>query len=176
MNLIFRFAWTMLAAIIRRVLNGPIGFMEEARYGFRCWPHDCDFNLHMTNSRYASFMDIARVTLMASNGAWRLIRAAKLLPVLGSNTIRFRRAVKPFQAFEVSARTICWDDKWIFLYHQLVVDGDVAAIGIAKVAFIGPQGRVPTQKLLEIVGYTGPALPPSAIPEHVNALDDVLKV
>lgn len=176
MNLIFRFTWTMILAWWGRLIRGPIGFFDEARYGFRCLPTDLDFNMHMTNSRYASFMDIARVTMMVSNGAWGKIRGAKLLPVLGSNVIRFRRSVGPFQVFAVTSRTIGWDEKWLYLHHRLIVGSDVAAIGVAKVAFIGPNGRVPTQRLLEIVGYDGPPLAATDIQARINALDDVLKV
>ncbi len=175
MNLIFRFLWTLLRAWMKRVRQGPVGIFDEVSYGFRCLPTDLDVNMHLTNSRYASFMDIARICMMISNGAWPRIRAAKLFPVLGSNAMRFRRAVAPFQHFEVTAQTVGWDHKFIYIQHKLIVDGDVAAIAIAKAAFLGPQGRVDTYDLIKIMGYDGPPLPPDEIIERYNALDDVLK-
>jgi acyl-CoA thioesterase FadM len=175
MNLIFRFIWTILCALYRRAKYGPVGIFDEVSYNFRCLPTDLDVNMHLTNSRYASFMDIARITMMISNGAWPRIRAAKLFPVLGSNAMRFRRAVGPFQSFQVTAQTIGWDHKFIYIGHKLIVNGDVAAIAIAKAAFIGPQGRIDTYDLIKIMGYEGPALPPSELIERYNALDDALK-
>ncbi|MBL8630635.1 MAG: thioesterase family protein [Rhodospirillaceae bacterium] len=175
MNLIFRFIWTMLRAWYGRAVHGPVGLFAEVSYRFRCMPTDLDVNMHMTNSRYASFMDIVRIAMMVRNGAWANIRAAKLFPVLGSNAMRFRRAVNPFQRFTVTAQTIGWDHKFIYIGHKLLVDGDVAAVAIAKAAFIGPQGRIDTYDLIKIMGYDGPELPPNEMIERAKALDEALK-
>ena len=155
MNLIFRLIWTLSAAWLRLWRGQRLGFLEEAKYRFRCLPSDLDFNMHLTNSRYASFMDIARVAMMIGNGSWDKFRVAHLLPVLGSSTIRFRRAVKPFQAFEVTARVIGWDEKWIYLEHKMLVGDDLAAIAIMKAAFLGPLGRVKTSELMKTIGFDG---------------------
>jgi acyl-CoA thioesterase FadM len=176
MNLIFRFLWTILRAWVKRARHGPVGIFDEVSYSFRCLPTDLDVNMHLTNSRYASFMDIARICMMVSNGAWPRIRAARLFPVLGSNAMRFRRAVGPFQRFNVTAQTVGWDHKFIYIQHKLLVNGDVAAVAIAKAAFIGPQGRVDTYDLIRIMGYDGPAVPTTDMIERHKALDEVLKV
>lgn len=165
MNLIFRLIVRLLWASWRLRRDGAIGFLDEFRLHFRCLPTDLDVNWHLTNSRYFSFMDIVRVAMMIRNGAWARFRAHKLMPVLGSSSIRYRRSVRPFQAFDVTCRVLGWDDKWIFLEHRLEVGGDLAAIAIMKAAFISPSGRVATAQLLDLVGFVGPTptLPDSAI-------------
>lgn len=169
--------WTLTSAWLTYRFGRHVGLFDEVRYRFRCLPTDIDFNLHLTNSRYASFMDIVRVALMMRNGAWGRIRAARLLPVLGSSTIRFRRAVRPFEPFEVTARVLGWDEKWIFIEHKILIgNGDVAALAIMKVAFIGPDGRVATEKLVEIIGYAGPKPAPHELLDRVRALDEALKI
>jgi len=175
MNLIFRFIWVQFRAWLGRTRYGPVGLFDEVSYRFRCLPTDLDLNMHLTNSRYASFMDIVRIAMLVRNGGWSRVRAAKLFPVLGSAAIRFRQSVRPFQAFEVTAQLIGWDEKWIFICHKLITDHHVAAISIAKVAFLGPQGRVDTQHLVNIMGYTGEPLPPSEMAERLKALDETLK-
>jgi len=175
MNLIFRLTWTLFIAWLGLRFGKPVGFFEEARYRFRCLPLDLDFNLHLTNSRYASFMDIARVAMMVRNGAWGRFRAAGLLPVLGSAAVKYRRGIKPFESFDVTCRTIGWDEKWIYLEHKLLVGEHVAAVAIMKAAFLGPHGRVTTQDLIRIVGYDGPAPEPLAVIEAARALDEVLR-
>ena len=57
--------------------------LEESHLSFRVLPTDLDVNMHLTNSRYFSFMDLSRVDHMIRNGAWKHIRARKLMPVLG---------------------------------------------------------------------------------------------
>ncbi len=175
MNLIFRLAWTLLGAWLGLRWGKPVGFFDEVKYSFRCLPTDIDFNMHLTNSRYASFMDIARVAMMVRNGAWGKFRAAGMLPVLGSLAMKFRRAVKPFQEFEVTARTIGWDEKWMYLEHKLLINGDVAAIAVMKAAFLGPKGRVNTADFMAVVGYSGPKPDHMPVIERLVALDDALR-
>jgi acyl-CoA thioesterase FadM len=116
---------------------------------------------------------------MIENGAWARIRAARLMPVLGSSSIRYRRAVRPFQKFTVTCRAIGWDERWMYLEHRILVaarDGgeDVAAIAVMKAAFLGPDGRVATEKLIEVVGFSGPRPEPGALIERVRDLDAAL--
>jgi acyl-CoA thioesterase FadM len=164
MNLVFRLVVRLLWASWRLRRDGPIGLFDTLRLRFRCLPSDLDVNLHLTNSRYFSFMDIVRIAMMIRNGAWGRIRAHKLSPVLGSSAIRYRRAVAPFQAFHVTSKVLGWDDQWLFLEHRVLIgDDDVAAVAIVKAAFLGPAGRVSTAKLLEVIGYDGqPLVPPEA--------------
>lgn len=172
MNLIVRLIWMWLTATFgsKRDMDG------ENHIHFRCMPWDLDLNMHMTNSRYHSFMDLSRVDFMIRGGAWKRLRAAGLGPVLGSSTIRFRRPIAPFQKFDVTTRLLTWDERWIYLEQRILAGGDVASIAVMKVTFVGRQGRVSTDKLIAIMGYTGPK---REAPEHVArkiALDDVLKV
>ena len=150
--------------------------LDEARLTFRCWPTDLDFNIHVTNSRYASFMNLSRVEMMIRNGAWKRIRSAGLYPVLGSSSIRFRRPIRPFRKFDVTARVVSWDERWIYIEHKMILaGGDVAAICLVKTTFLGKEGRVPTDKLIAIMGYNGPnpAFPDSLAEK--DALDAALK-
>lgn len=65
MNLIFRLIWMIITAS----LGSRRDIMGESHMTFRCLPTDLDMNLHMTNSRYHSFMDLSRVDFMIRNGA-----------------------------------------------------------------------------------------------------------
>jgi acyl-CoA thioesterase FadM len=176
MNLIFRLAWTLFVAWLGLRFGRPVEFSDEARYDFRCLPTDIDFNLHLTNSRYASFMDVARVAMMVRNGAWSRFRAAGLLPVLGSMGMKFRRGIKPFERFTVTCRTIGWDEKWIFLEHKMLAGEHLAAIAVMKAAFLGPQGRrIPTDELIKLIGYAGPRPDPLPVIAAALALDETLR-
>jgi acyl-CoA thioesterase FadM len=176
MNLIFRLTWTLFIAWLGLKFGRRVEFFEEARYRFRCLPTDIDFNMHLTNSRYSSFMDIVRVAMMIRNGAWGRFRAVGMLPVLGSLAIKFRRGIKPFEKFTVTCRTIGWDEKWIFLEHKLLVGEHLAAIAIMKAAFLGAGGkRIATDELIKVIGYDGPRPDPLPVITAVLALDDHLK-
>ena len=178
MNLIFRLFIRLLWAELQRRFRGPTGLLDEIRLTFRCLPTDLDANLHLTNSRYFSFMDIVRVAMMVRSGTWQRIRTAKLMPVLGSSSIRYRRAVKTVQQVTVTCRVIGWDDRWLFLEHRILIDGktgeDAAAIAVMKTAFLGPDGRVATDKLIEVVGFQGTKPDSGPLIDRVRDVDAAL--
>ncbi len=177
MNLILRFLWMMAAAYLgARTVSGRRDMAGENHIFFRCMPWDLDLNMHMTNSRYSSFMDLSRVDFMIRNGAWARLRAAGLGPVVASLTIRFRRPIRVFQRFDVTARIVSWDDRWIYLEQKILVGTEVASIALMKVTFIGKEGRLPVEKLLAIMGYAGEKPPFTDALAKKDALDAALKV
>ena len=171
MNLLFRLFWMLIASRF----GARLGALDEGVLTFRCWPTDLDMNMHMTNSRYASFMDLARVSFMIRNGGWQRIRGAGLYPVLGSLSVRFRRPIKLFQKFTVSARVVSWDDRWIYIEHKMIAGGELAAPCIVNTTFLSKQSRVPTDKLMEIIGYSGPKPEFTEMLVKKSELDAVMK-
>jgi len=64
MNLYLRLLLIIIKIKRLRLCIEPEG---TSRISFRVWPHDCDLNLHLTNSRYLAFMDLARKWMPAEN-------------------------------------------------------------------------------------------------------------
>jgi acyl-CoA thioesterase FadM len=170
MNLLWRLIWMWITAH----LGARAEVMGGARLNFRCWPTDLDIFMHMTNSRYASLGDLSRVSFMIRTGAYGRLRRAGYFPVLGSSTFRFRRAILLWEKFTVSTSVLTWDDKWVYLLHKFETNTDMPAIAVVKAAFVSKQGRAPMEKVVELLGYTGPK-PDSPIPKEVADLDAVLK-
>jgi len=72
------------------------------------------------------------------------------MPVLGSGSIRFRRAVPLFKKVDVIAHMIDVDEKWIYLEHKVVSGDTVYYVAILKAAFLNTDGRIPVSELLNI--------------------------
>lgn len=70
MNLLIRFALTLLAAARR----GGLGLPDESHLAMRVWPTDLDVQRHMNNGRYLSLMDLGRMDLLVRSGFWRAAR------------------------------------------------------------------------------------------------------
>lgn len=149
--------WMFLSARWR----SRCAILEPTHLTFRVLPTDLDVNMHLTNSRYFSFMDLSRVDHMIRNGSWKHIRANKLMPVLGGGSVRYRRAVPPFAKIHVSTRVAGVDDRWIYLEHKVSNGETVYAAAVLKAAFLDKKGRVPTPRLLDMFGHDGdvPELP-----------------
>ena len=92
MLLLFRFLITVLSSALRPA----IGPLDPAVVRFRCWPQDCDLNFHLNAGRYVSFMDIARVELLARMRLLRPVLKRGWRPIVGGSTLTYRKSVMPF--------------------------------------------------------------------------------
>ena len=99
-------------------------------------------------------MDLGRFDLMLkSKTFWKLVRKG-FYPVISSESIRFRRALKFPQAFDLVTKIEAWDDTDVYISQQFIRDGRVVAEGIIKGRFLqrGRRGSVPNEELFELLG------------------------
>lgn len=155
--------WYTLATGLARPRQG---LLDECRVSLRVWPNDIDANLHMNNSRYLLAMDLGRWDFGLRTGVLQPAFRRRWLPTVGAATLRFRRALDPFQRFELATRLVGWDEKWWWFEQRFEVGGGVYAVGRVKALFRGRQGNVPTAALLEAAGCA--QLPPPALPESIR--------
>ncbi len=167
MTLIFRLLAVMAAAIFAALRGRRTGLLAPSTLRFRVWPTDLDINLHMTNARYFSVMDLGRTDLMIRVGLGPAILRNRWQPVLGGATIRYRRPLPPFRRFTLVSRVLCWDEKYIFIEHRMETRSGLAALAVVQGAFVGSTGVVAPAEVLAALG-TATASPP--IPDAVAAL------
>jgi len=163
MNLLFRLVGVIVAALL---LRPRLAFMEPSRLRFRVWPSDLDLNMHMTNARYFSVMDLGRVDLTIRAGLAQAMLRRRWQAVLGASTVRFRRPLKPFQRYEVVTRVLCWDDRWFFIEQRAETTAGTAAVAVMQGAFIGKDGVVPPAQVLAAAGMPADSPP---MPDFVAA-------
>ncbi len=160
MNLIFRLIRICIAALLRPKL----GLLDTSQVRLRVWPNDLDFNLHMNNGRYFTVMDLGRIDLMIRTGVVRWMWRQKWTPVVGSETMRFRRALKPFQPYRLKTRVLCWDERWVFLEQRFESEaGELAALGIVKAVLTAERRTLRPKEALKIMGMLrrSPPMPPA---------------
>jgi acyl-CoA thioesterase FadM len=149
MNLLLRLVLVLVGALRGRRLSP----LEESVVRFRVLPNDLDNNFHMNNGRYLTLMDLGRTDLVIRMGVARKLLQRKWNPVVGSLTIRYRRSLEPFQRYELRTRLVGWDDQWFFVEQRFVRDGELVARAFVKGIFLGPEGRVPTQAVVDASGH-----------------------
>jgi acyl-CoA thioesterase FadM len=149
MLLLFRFLFTILRSLVRR----RIGPLEESVVRFTALPNDCDLNFHLNAGRFVSFMDIARVELIARMRILRRVLQRGWRPIVGGGQVTYRKSVMPFERFSITSRVVAWDEKWFFIEHLVhKQDGALAATGLMRTLFRGPQGNVPPREMLALLG------------------------
>lgn len=167
MNLWFRVLWLFLCAPFRARIEPPFGV---SRLSFRVWLHDIDTNLHLNNGRYLAIADLGRTDLVLRTGLWRAVLKEGLLPMLSGSLIRFRREIKPFQAFTLESRILAWRDTSFVMEHRFLTQGagnmpETAAIAWVLGGLYAKRERkfVPASRLVDLVGYSGAS--PEITPE-----------
>ncbi len=157
MNLFFR----MLRVLLTGLFRSRIGLLDSSELKFRVLPTDLDINMHMTNARYLSFMDLGRTDLLLRTGMLPMMRKEKWMPVVGHIDITFRRSLSPFQRFSLKSRLMGWDEKWLYMEQRLESTRGVHSVAIVRGLFLDRNGSIPTQRLLDYMGYQGdsPTMP-----------------
>ncbi|MBK8572730.1 MAG: thioesterase family protein [Geothrix sp.] len=155
MVLLFRTLWKGLTLRFR----SPLEALGSSVLAFRVWPNDLDVNVHMNNGRFLSVMDLGRFDLTFRTGLGKAMLRNRWQPLVGGVTIRYRRSLDPFEAYELHTRLLGWDAKWFFLEQRFMKRGGVlAAEGVVRALFRGREGNVPVAEVLRQMGYAGPDL------------------
>ena len=171
MNLILRLLYVVFSAF-RGARLQPL---DESVVEFRVFPNDLDTNLHMNNGRYLTLMDLGRLDLLFRLGVVKEVRRRRWNPVVASLAIRYRRSLEPWQKYELRTRLLAWDDRWFFKEQSFTRGGELMARAIVKALFVGPQGRVAPQELVDATGYqVDPPEVPEAIRRWEEAEDAIL--
>lgn len=150
----FRLAKTIVKGSLSRE---RLGYLDTSRVSFRVWPNDLDLNVHMNNGRYLTLMDAGRFDLVARTGVGRAVLKNRWRPAVGSATIKYRRALEPFQRYDLVSRIVGWDAKWLVIEQRFERDGQAVAIAFVKGLFRGPKGNVPPAEVARAAGHDGPA-------------------
>jgi acyl-CoA thioesterase FadM len=162
MNLLFRLLRIVIASwFAGRGANPATRILQPMRLTMRCWPTDLDPNIHMNNGRYLSIMDLGRIDLMMRAGLLPAILKRGWMPVIAASTMRYRRAIRPFEKFVLETRLIGWDERWVFLEQRFLgTDGRVKAIGLVQAAITTRAGRLPTAEIMQLAGIGAEQAPP----------------
>jgi acyl-CoA thioesterase FadM len=152
--------------------------LDPGQLNFWCWPNDLDLNIHMNNGRYLTIMDLGRIHLMIRAGIVPRMIKMGWKPVIAAATVRFRRALSPFERFTLDTRVIGWDDRWIYIEQRFIGrDKRVKAIGLVKAAFTDAAGMVHPERFFALApdGNLSRPVPVSpALNDYVRDWDKML--
>jgi acyl-CoA thioesterase FadM len=101
---------------------------------------EIDFNGHMNQAAYLQVMELGRVDWLIRSRGWRHFEGLGIKPVVASQSITYRRELKPRQAYLMDTRAVGLDGRLLVFETYLIVGGRVHAKGEAKLIFIGPDG------------------------------------
>lgn len=153
------------ALVLRQRLRPlpQLGLLASDPIHLRVWPTDIDFNFHLNNSRFLSYMDYGRVRLTARLGVLDMALRQRWMPLVGAVHITYRRSLDLWAPFTLTTRMLGWDEKWFFMEQVFEGANGLAAIAWVHALFRGSQGNIPPQAIVDTLapGLQSPPLPKS---------------
>ncbi|MFY8349875.1 thioesterase family protein [Pseudoalteromonas sp. SSM20] len=154
MNLYFRLL-LLFYRIKRNKLYQPL--LDEVEINYRALPSDCDINLHLTNSRYLAFMDLARTWMTERLGLFKVVMKNRWFPIVNATAITYIRDIKPLQEFTVATQLVGWDHKYFYIKQTFKSERGLHAVAYVRGVFKKKGGIVSVEDLLEAAGFDGEA-------------------
>jgi hypothetical protein len=80
---------------------------------------------------------------------------------VGAVWITYRRSLPVFSSFQLSARLVCWDERWFYIEQTFTGSKGLAAVGWVKGALRDAQGSVDPHRVIEGIapGLVSPPMP-----------------
>src|SRR5262249_51228964 len=125
--------------------------LRESVTRWRVLPSDLDLFGHMTNGRYLSMMDLARIDFLVRLGMLGTVLKRRWIAPVGCAYVDFRGTLRPFERYEIRTRLVYWDHKWFYFRQDFCrVDepGRVVGTGYVKAVFRGPSGSVTPDQVI----------------------------
>ncbi|MDK2777418.1 MAG: thioesterase family protein [Pseudomonadota bacterium] len=156
-----------LALFSRRPWRRQLPPLERFTSHFRVMPWDCDLNIHLTNTRYPAWLDLARTDFFLRIGAMGLFVRHGWRSVLASQTLTFIREIPPLARVDIESRVLYWDQKYFYMEHRFLVKGRLHAKALARIAVL-KKGRVCSLGAM-LSDMNGELPQPPAVPAEVTA-------
>ncbi len=155
MNLFFRRLWVYLRA---QFSSKQEALTDAYSLVFRVWLTDQDMFLHMTNSRYLSFSDLARLNMLIRTGMWCALKSNGWSLNAVAQTRTIARMLKSPQTFEIVCQIEAWDDDHLAICHRLQRNGKIHAELRALMQLHDATGTcIPISALLTALGHETPS-------------------
>jgi YbgC/YbaW family acyl-CoA thioester hydrolase len=157
-----------LLTVFRSLFKPRLQVDQDSLLTFRVWPTEADLTL-MNHATYLTIMEQGRIDFIRRTGFMQFLLRRRWSAVLASITVQYRIPLRRFQRYQLRTRVACWDDKWLFLEHHMSRGTDLVASGLAKIAVLGPSGRI---EPADALGKFGLKIARPALAPMVRALQE----
>lgn len=135
---------TLLHVLVTAKRRGKAQINQVTRTNFRVWPTDLDVLWHMNNGKYLSILDIARFEYIARAGILKVLNQRGWYTVVGSQTITYRKSLRPWQKFTVETKLIGMDSHACYMEQRFVRHGEIYARAYIQGRFLKKTGGTVT--------------------------------
>jgi acyl-CoA thioesterase FadM len=138
------FVYFVPAFVIRPPLHRLV---DATTMRITVWPWLCDPNMHLTNSVYSAFADLAWFVHMHRFGYFKIFLGEGVSPVVGSQIMRFRAELPTLSTATIETRLQGWDSKYFYFEFLFKRGGRAAFVMLRKVMLIDTRAKKDDRKL-----------------------------
>ncbi|WP_255477987.1 acyl-CoA thioesterase [Serratia sp. OS31] len=148
MNLYLRLLWILISSCWkpRMSMDALTSSLQT-----RVWLNDIDINLHMNNGRYLTVCDLNRVDMFIRTGLMKLMLKRRWSPIVSQLSMDYKKALQPFQRYQVSMTITHWDDRYFYATHTFSVGDRIVALGTSQAVVLGKEGVVAPEEVVKSV-------------------------
>lgn len=123
-----------------------------------CLPWDIDLWKELNNGRTLTLYDLGRIPLAVRTGLARALRDHGWGLTVAGVSVRYRRRIRLFERVQMRSRTLCWDNRFLYLEQSMWKrDGECANHALYRAAVTGPDGIVPPAQVAAALGVDDPS-------------------
>lgn len=164
----------MLLVWLRARRAPRLGLDEVCRTPLRVNLGDLDIYRHVNNGTYLTMADLGRFDWMLRTGTWKAFGRRGWYPVVTASTTTYRKSLHLGERVILETRLMGSDEKAIYIEHRFTVDGQVRARTLLRGRFVGRDGTLPVQRVVDAIPELGAV--PQRVPEWAERWADDTKL
>jgi len=117
------------------------------------WPWDLDAFMELNNGRALTLYDLGRLAMAYRIGLVAVLKRERWGLTMAGSSVRYRQRLRMFERFQARTRTVCWDDKFVYIEQSMwKTDGSCASHVLYRSAVTDRNGIVTPDRVLMAMG------------------------
>ncbi len=157
-----RLAKTIVKSSIDFKQGDTLNLTDTSEYHFKARLNDIDNFLEMNNGRIFTLFDLGRTDFAIRTGLGKKLIQNRWGLVVAGSTIQYRKRIRAFDKVTMKTRISAIDERWFYVEQTMWVKGKCTCHALLRTAVTDfKSGKaLPTEPVLNSLGYTGINLPP----------------
>ena len=157
-----RLAKTIVKSSIDFKQGDTLNLTDTSEYHFKARLNDIDNFLEMNNGRIFTLFDLGRTDFAIRTGLGKKLIQNRWGLVVAGSSIQYRKRIRAFDDVIMKTKLCAVDERWFYIEQTMWVKGKCTCHALLRTAVTDfKSGKaLPTEPVLNSLGYTGINLPP----------------
>lgn len=167
-----RLAKTIVQSSLRYKKGQTLGLTDTSEITLTANINDIDNFLEMNNGRIFTLFDLGRTDFAIRTGLGKKLLSNRWGLVVAGSTIQYRKRVRLLHHVTIKTRLLAFDERWFYIEQTMWVKNKATCTALirAGVTNLKTGKTLPTQTVMDALGYADVQMPPDAwVQAWINA-------